>query len=245
MVPGRRPISVPHGDRIKTALGNAIAEVRPRIAIETGTYDGEGSTKLLINSFGSNAPESFYTIECSKELHALAKRRLAIYPYVQCVHGLSVRRAEAIQHIRNDPWLLRPDEVPNLYGEVPNPQQFYLAEVSCLESGDIEEDYLRFLLQKHKSLPLLIALDSCGGTGLLEFRIVDRTLRSQEYVLLLDDINHVKHYRSFEEVVRRRDFRVIDCDFIDGWLVAVHSPMEAIGVTSSNSSIAYCKCYLD
>jgi hypothetical protein len=229
MIPGRRSINVPNSPRIKTALGNAIADVRPAVAIETGTYDGEGSTQLLIDTFGPNPPSSLYTIECSTELYTLAKQRLAVYPFVHCIHGLSVKRAEAIAHIRQDPWLEYPDAAPNLYGEMPNPQQFYTAEVNCPNEKTLDEDCLRTLLRKHKDQPLLVVLDSCGGTGLLEFRIVESTLHEQKYALLLDDINHIKHYRSFEEIVRRRDFYVVDCDFIGGWLVAVHIPPRGFG----------------
>jgi hypothetical protein len=44
----------------------------------------------------------------------------------------------------------------------------------------------------------------------------------QPFLLFLDDINHVKHYRSKLAIERSADFVVYGSDFEEGWMVAGH-----------------------
>lgn len=53
----------------------------------------------------------------------------------------------------------------------------------------------------------------------IEFLEQDRFIKD---LLFLDDIDHVKHYRSKVHVEGSGDFRVIDSDQEDGWMVALH-----------------------
>ena len=78
------------------------------------------------------------------------------------------------------------------------------------------------LLENHRADRPLICLDSAGGLGWLEFQEMLRFQQGHPFLLFLDDINHVKHYRSKLYVEGSGDFHVIDSDQEDGWMVALH-----------------------
>jgi hypothetical protein len=67
----------------------------------------------------------------------------------------------------------------------------------------------------------LVLLDSAGGTGWLEFTTLRETMADRPYVLLLDDVHHVKHYRSLEHVRRDATFEILGLDERHGWLLAM------------------------
>lgn len=58
--------------------------------------------------------------------------------------------------------------------------------------------------------------------GWLEFQIVRETMGDQPYLLFLDDINHIKHYRSKLAIETSEDFVVYGSDCEEGWMVAGH-----------------------
>src|SRR5207249_2262859 len=69
----------------------------------------------------------------------------------------------------------------------------------------------------------LVLLDSAGGTGWMEFTTLRQTMGDRAYVLLLDDVHHVKHYRSLEHVRRDPSFHIIGLDERHGWMLARHA----------------------
>ena len=79
----------------------------------------------------------------------------------------------------------------------------------------------KFLLEVRDANPLVL-LDSAGGTGWLEFTALRQTMGDRPYVLLLDDVHHVKHYRSLEHVRRDPSFEIIALDEHHGWMLARH-----------------------
>ena len=114
---------------------------------------------------------------------------------------------------------------------LPDPRSGYLSEIrNGIGGGDARESpegLLRPLLEKHRRDRPLISLDSAGGIGWMEFQIVLETMGDAPYALFLDDINHLKHYRSMLHVESSPDFCVYSRDFQEGWLVAGHrAPVE-------------------
>ena len=47
--------------------------------------------------------------------------------------------------------------------------------------------------------------------------------RREDYLLLLDDINHIKHFRSYRHVKADPRFEVLGVDEREGWLLAKHA----------------------
>lgn len=225
-------LEVPRSPHLNTALRRALAELPPGAIIETGTYKGTGSTRAILDALAevpSCRPAAFHTIEISSSLIAEARRNLADHPWIDFVHGLTVRRQDAVDFINNDPLIHELDPALDIFVDfLPNPAAGYLAELEGAVGGGAQaettapEDVLRPLLARHRRSQPLICLDSAGGLGWLEFQLVLKEMGTQPFLLFLDDINHVKHYRSGRRVMAAMDFSLIDCDPEEGWMVARH-----------------------
>ena len=214
-------------DRLTQALATAIGVAHPRIVVETGTYLGQGSTRIIASAFQEKPPEKFYTLEISRSYYEAARQNLSDLPYVEVLWGLSMGRSEAERFIREDAFLRTGAQSLHLKVDHSDPIEFYLREIRGQFGGsapaDDAPDHLleSILLEVREKVPL-IALDSAGGIGWLEFQEVLRLQEGYPFVLFLDDVNHVKHHRSRLCVKSHPDFSIIDCDMNDGWLVAIY-----------------------
>src|SRR4029079_9627218 len=91
------------GDEFRAAISKYLSVNKPEIIIETGTYHGEGSTRLiayLIHSLGLETTE-FYSIECNSDNVQKAKdnlRKRDLYDYVNIIEGLSIPRSMLPAH---------------------------------------------------------------------------------------------------------------------------------------------------
>jgi hypothetical protein len=237
----RDGLEVPRSEKLLTALMGGIQAVRPRVVIESGTYMGTGSTRVIIEALGTLRPEAFYTIEVSAFLVKLARLNLAAFPWVQVIWGLSTTRKEAVSFIESDPLLCSPDPGLDIVVDfLPDPRSGYVNEIlTAIGSGGAPEGVLLPLLLRHRNDRPLISLDSAQGMGWLEFQLVSDTLKGQPYLLLLDDINQLKHYRSRLTIETSADFVVYDSDIEDGWMVAEHRPGGAIRGGSSGPDVGY------
>ncbi len=220
-------LEVPRTEKVVQTLESSIGSVRPRVVIESGTFLGTGSTLLILEAFGATRPEAFYTIEVSPSLVERARVNLAAFPWVHVIWGLSVNRAEAVAFIESDPMLRDLDPSLDIFVDfLPDPRGGYLNEIRCGIGGgsaqEVPENVLVPLLLKHRADRPLISLDSAGGMGWLEFQIVRQTMGDQPYLLFLDDINHIKHYRSKLAIESSEDFVIYGSDFEEGWMVAGH-----------------------
>lgn len=222
------------------ALRAAVRQYRPRVVVETGTYLGTGSTRMIAEAFAPGAPEKFYTIEISRTNYETARQNLAHLGAVEVVWGLSVGREQARDFIRGDSFLWEAGSHGIEVEQPEDPVAFYLNEInadilglcSCVEDNDCyrkpaaPENLLARLLSQYNDRRPLIALDSAGGLGWLEFQEVLRLQEGLPFVLFLDDVNHVKHYRSLKYVQSSPGFRLIDCDLRHGWALAAYEPQQ-------------------
>jgi hypothetical protein len=225
MKPAER-LEVPDTERLHQALCTAIDRLDPLVLIESGTYLGTGTTRALLHALGQRRPKRFVTLEVSKTLLQQAVANLADAPWIECVWGMSVRRRAAIEFVRQDPLLRDLDPDLDIYVDfLPNPVAGYLAELEGRLVGDSTEScpdgLLEHLLPLHAPDRPLVTLDSAGGIGFLEFQETLRLLGSHPFGLFLDDINHVKHYRSKLHIEADPAFSVIDTCPDEGWMVAL------------------------
>jgi hypothetical protein len=216
------------------ALRVAIQQYRPRVVIETGTYLGKGSTRMITEAFAPGAPEKFYTIEISRRFYEAARRNLLPLGFVEVLWGLSVGRVQAEEFLQSDSLLWEAGRYGIEVEQPEDPVGFYLREISSDRNGAREDEcypdpvgtapdnLLARLLAQYKDRMPLIALDSAGGVGWLEFQEVLHLQEGLPFVLFLDDVNHVKHYRSLKYVQSSPEFRMIDCDVQDGWALAAY-----------------------
>ena len=167
---------VPRSERLMSALEKVIRIFKPKVVVETGTYKGDGSTRIIAEAFGDEPPEAFYTIEISWALYHEAEQALRNLPFVKCIWGLSVDRLSAENFIRNDSFLRDHHLHPDLYIDSPeDPVSFYLKEIQGMSRDGKTSLYapdrlLEHLLQRYRQKIPLIALDSAEELGGLSFR---------------------------------------------------------------------------
>jgi len=192
----------------------------PEVIIETGTYLGTGTTQILIDAVVKTHKENsilFYTIESSQEWFKQASKNLSKYPWVQLFHGLSINKDECIQWIESDPYLLEHEKYPDLFvDDTTDPVKYYKSEFRPDMLGYIMDDnMLKSLTENFSTENIFFCLDSCGGTGYLEFQTVNSLMGDRGYYLFMDDaIDHVKHIRSAEVIRANEDGRWV-VEYID------------------------------
>jgi hypothetical protein len=150
-----------------------------------------------------------------------------------------VNRSKAVEFIKNDDVLDNHEKIRDIYiDDIVNPKHFYLNEVSgtprrlerqseacvhivetlVLEGGGLAS---RVLTPIRENRPLIV-LDSAGGIGWLEFSTVVEVMGDFEYFLLLDDIHHLKHFRSYATVRQSDKFEIQGVNESAGWMLAAH-----------------------
>lgn len=180
-----------------------IRDTPIEIAIETGTYLGTGSTRFIADAFCRvREPTLFYTIEANYENAMQARRNLTKYEFVLPVWGNSVYPTEAEVWIRTDDALAHPEQHPDIWiDHMSDAVTHYTAEARGSDP-DIDRSrwagdrLLEKFLKSHRDSTPLVILDSAGGIGWLEFNVLIENMRDKPYYLLLDDVGHVKHFRS-------------------------------------------------
>ena len=224
---------------LAVGISDFLKEVRPSHVIETGTYEGLGSTKIIAELLTQlKCADQFVTVEANWKSWKKAKRNLQPYSFVKPLWGNTVDVKHASAFIMDDEVLKHPENYPDLLFDTPyNQQQFYLDEINGKLGGRVSKrNMLAYLmdrslhfsgsnlltkyLQKFRGHEPLIVLDSAGGIGWLEFQIVRETLGNQSYHILLDDINHVKHFRSYQAIQKDPCFHITSIDPDGRWVIA-------------------------
>lgn len=181
---------------IRTLLdNNEIEEI-----IETGTFNGLGSTTIF-----AKTGKKVFSIESCLGNFFTAKENLKQYNNIELIYGSSLPFDEMISFIKNDDFYLR-DEVKNKSVIIDGPsadetKSFYETEVLGWDFGKPSlENALIDLIDNNKKQ--IVFLDSAGGVGYLEFKVFMSLTedKRKNKILLLDDVFHIKHFRSVEEL---------------------------------------------
>lgn len=183
------------GEQYKVFIDGIIRKYKIESIVETGAYDGMGSSQLLA-SFGL----PFDTIECHGMNFIAAKVNLENFKNTRVHHAYSLNLDEMLEFIKKDDWTNNPNEMVKLGVKFDhdNPRWYYTHELNDVVSKPPRENILMDLITNPERQ--LVFLDSSGGVGLLEFQKVlelPKDILSQK-VIMLDDINHIKHYRSLQ-----------------------------------------------
>jgi hypothetical protein len=225
---------------LRSLLSDTLQSFQPGIAIESGTYNGLGSTTLLAELFqelNPQHPPRIFTLEVSFAHWQSAARNLKKYRHVRPLWGLSVKTEEARRFIQQDPALNHHETEPDIYiDNIDDPVAFYTDEIDgkLIDPSAIPSPYVKRILYREGLLPRLlkrygtkrplILLDSAGAIGFLEFSVVRELMRDLPDLLLLDDIDHLKHYRSRRAIKADPYFQVLGEAPETGWLLAQHNP---------------------
>src|ERR1035437_1581571 len=213
--------------QLKDAL-KGLSNEKINIIIETGTYIGTGSSRIISESFiKSKSIEVFYTIEINYNNFLQAKRNLKNYKFVRCLYGSSLLLSEAINFIRNDDAILNHKNYENIFIDDTNdPISFYTREMEGLLNENKKTLGSLFLKKKENLLPnlilnnidksLFIVLDSAGGVGYLEFLNTYNLLKEKTFYILLDDIHHLKHFRSYRDIQYNKKFSILYENYAQG-----------------------------
>ena len=192
------------------SVRDIFARIRPTRIIETGTYRGTGTTTIIASAIRDLGIEKaqFVSIEVNpsnvkRAIENLAKAGLN----VEIINGLSVPRSmlptreqierDLVQHVIADGLVVDHEE-----GER---AELYFRETNF---ADLPEDVLGQVLRRFDDRPDFVLLDSGGHMGYVEFQYVIQRLSGPCHIAL-DDIYHVKHYRSFQEIKKDTRFEVV------------------------------------
>ena len=167
------------GEQYKVFIDGITKKYKIESIVETGTYDGMGSSQLLAST---GLP--FDTIECHGMNFIAAKVNLENFKNTRVHHAYSLKLDEMLEFIKQDEWTNNTDEMIKLGVKFDheNPLWYYKHELTDVVSKPP------------------VFLDSSGGVGLLEFQKVRELPKEilKEKIVMLDDINHIKHYRSLQ-----------------------------------------------
>jgi hypothetical protein len=237
-------VSMSTDQLFKDTVAKLFVENDIKNIVESGTFMGLGSTTLLANAIiaSNKALPNFRTLEVDEKLFNNARKNLSKFPFVTCKWGISVTAEDAIAFIKKDDAINQHEKYPDVFiDDTENPVAFYVNEVNGqLSKLHMKESFFTKLADKlfskpkaifeegifdavipsiKKSTPLFL-LDSAGGLGYLEFQKVHTLMDGYPYFLILDDIHHLKHFRSLRDIQANTNFTIIEKNLEHGWVIA-------------------------
>lgn len=182
-------------------IHDAFARFRPKRILETGTYFGTGTTMILASAIRATrlSDAIFYSIEVDPAHVRRASENLSRAGYrVSILNGLSVPR-RLLPTVEQIERLFVRSVVAD--GIVVDHEEADRAGLYHRETDfpELPDDLLGKVLAEFEYRPDFVLLDSGGHMGHVEFRYLIDKLRGP-CILALDDIHHVKHYRSFRDL---------------------------------------------
>jgi ADP-heptose:LPS heptosyltransferase/glycosyltransferase involved in cell wall biosynthesis/predicted O-methyltransferase YrrM/sulfatase maturation enzyme AslB (radical SAM superfamily) len=212
------------------AIAGLFAAARPKKILETGTYLGEGTTRIIASTLKSLglSDSVFCTIECNPDNYRKATANLtnrSLIEGVHMLHGLSVPRSmlPTIQQIEES--CVKNIEFHDIFVDHQEQQRalLYYKETDFPGAAD---DLLGKVLESFDFRPDFVLLDSAGHMGNIEFNYLVERLRGECYIAL-DDIRHIKHHRSFKQMQADPQFSILTIsDDKFGFCIAKFTPME-------------------
>ncbi|HRP02646.1 MAG TPA: glycosyltransferase [Candidatus Kapabacteria bacterium] len=220
---------VDNESEFKLIISEVILQNKPTKLLETGTYLGEGTTRIIIESL-KNANISdykFFSIEINPNYYYKAIENLRKRNYnndVTLLNGLSVPKSllPTIEEIKSN--TVDNIEFKNIIIDHHESERAikYYAETNFQNSKD---DLISKVLEIFSYEPDFILLDSAGHMGNIEFNYIISKIRSK-CIIALDDANHLKHYKSFLQIKNDSRFKIIrKSDEKFGFVVAEFDPL--------------------
>ena len=173
----------------KNTVNRLIEKYNPKQIIETGSYKGLGSTLIF-----AKTKIPVISIECNRDYALKARRNLKNYNNVIILNAHSLKKKDLIKFINNYKY-----KYPkNIKREVDD-ESFYQYKNEIDVDSDFE-NILPLLINNDKRQ--IVFLDSAGGVGYLEFKTFMKLPKKNlnNKILILDDVTHIKHYRSVKEL---------------------------------------------
>jgi hypothetical protein len=201
---------IDHESGFAAALAEVVRTLKPRKILETGTFYGDGSTRIIADALRESGVTDyeFYTIEVNPVRAEGARRNLADTK-VLVENGLTVRRDMLPGFEEIGACCAKAEELGMTvdYDENERRQRYFEETDFC----DVPEEMLATVLDRFDGRPDFVLLDSAGHMGYLEFNYLLERLRGS-CVMALDDIKHVKHYKSFQQILKDPRFTILSSD---------------------------------
>lgn len=213
------------------AMHSLFGKIRPRKIIETGTLLGMGSTAIIASALkelvqaGHVTDPVFYTIEVNPQNYEQVNGNLksqGLADYVRPLMGLSVPRAllPSVEELELLFVKNIGDSFPGSGGlgdkdgahadifvdhrEDERAERYYRET----DFPGVRDDLLGKCLADFDYKPDFVLLDSAGHLGYVEFNYLIERLRGDCYIAL-DDVYHVKHYRSLLKLKQDQRFELL------------------------------------
>lgn len=176
---------------LRQDIYSIIMQHRPSSIIETGTYNGLGSTSAILHGLKDANIKgfSFVSMESNEEFYRQAKKNLEQETYngsLLLLNMVSVPSYMLPVKVYDVPEDVITDHV--------NPDK-YLNEIP----DKVKDDGIATALSLVNFRPDLVLLDSAGHLGTIEFDYMLELCESP-FILILDDTLHRKHYKTLEKV---------------------------------------------
>lgn len=231
-------ISMSSKEDFTKALNRLFEENNIEYIFESGTFNGTGSTTKLANAaiVNNRQIKQFVTVERSKRFFQEAQKNLAQFAFITPVWGLTVNVAEAKEFVKQDDAINNHEKYPDIFiDNTTSPRKFYLDELDgrlsqgikdkikaafTFSKDVIEENFFQKYLPGMASKKPLILLDSAGGIGYFEFQQVMKYMAGNDFFLVLDDVHHLKHFRSYRDVKADSHFTILNENYAQGWVLA-------------------------
>lgn len=193
------------------SINTLFARTRLRKIVETGTYQGLGSTLTICQALYDNGipTDQFFSIEVNPTFYGQAYENLAGLGFKpRLLRGLSVPRGmlptEAdIQRETLDAVA----DASVFIDHQPDKRVFYYHKETNFPNE--LDDLLGFVIRSMDGAPDLVMLDSGGHIGYVEFQYA-LTLIKHPCYFALDDVFHIKHCRSLKAIQSDSRFKLLE-----------------------------------
>ncbi len=239
-------ISMSKDSKFKEVITKLLQEGKVKSILESGTFNGLGSTTMLCELITKNniTLNHFYTIEVEEPMYQQAILNLQKYPFVKPLWGMSLSKEDCLNFIDNDEAINNHEKYPDIFiDSTENPKEFYKNEIEgslsikisakkkitdtitsffqkpSIKNAVPQDCFKKYIPQIENDCPIIL-LDSAGGVGLLEFQTVMSIMKDKPFYLILDDVHHLKHFRSLEFVRKNNSFNILAENLEQGWVVA-------------------------
>ncbi len=208
------------------ALEKLFREIKPRRIIETGTYLGTGSTAILYDALRKSGVGDleFYSIEVNPEFYRAARQNLArAGRNVEVLNGVSVPRSFLPNLADIERMTVSDIEFDDIFVDHQEAERALLYFKETDFEG-VPDDLLGWCLQRFDGKPDFVLLDSAGHMGNIEFNYLIERLQG-ECCIALDDVFHIKHYKSYRQIESDPRFELIHLSREKfGFLIAKFTP---------------------
>ncbi len=175
--------------------------------LETGTYDGRGSTRNFAQALSATGkPWQLHTVEINPKYAAQARNNLKDFTNITFHEGLSLARADMPEPQDTHTWIDQcAQDFPGLYVDYlpSDPVAGYHKETF----NDAAKDNILSTLLAQNRFDLIL-LDSAGHLGYREFDLFRRQCR-HTCIVALDDVDHIKHAKSVADALNDPRFTLI------------------------------------